>query len=680
MSTALGSAAADLVEQQRLASLELAAPRLDGYEVSELIGEGAYGGVWKAREILTGVIVAIKRLRRQPSGISREDCERLAGLSAARGIVALRRVHLESEPYCYVMEYVAGGTLAELIDKAPLPFAKAWELFSQMTRAMCYVHKDGVVHCDLKPANILLDTRGEPRISDFGQARGQGPQGSSLGTRFYMPPEQAREGQPDTYWDVYALGAILYEMLTQKKPSCNEKIIGQMSPPSPSTSDSEVRDRLEVYARHLEQSPEPTEHRRMRGVDSLAADLINRCLSLDPEARPKDAAAVLEEIVRCDLARRNKPLLFFGFLAPAMLLLLLGLFIFFANRWVSGRIEAAWMNNVVESNGAIAEAIQSSILPRFQERLKLVREAAQSPELFELLDSGPQVKDERVIAAVKKLYAGHNVAVTPRWSITNDAGVLLYNYGNWGGADTSGESDEGSNGTNYSWRGWFNAKADRPDKKTVPEDLQAFKQRRRTKAFISQPYLRVGKNQVPAINVSCPIAASDADEPIGLVAAAFYYEDFIRDIEDFVATQTGGNRAVFIVNDQKQVIYSPQLVKAAKLGDLRIETLDNEPVIAAAFQDGELTTNVYPDPLDANADARRISVGDRRLAHLESGQSLAIFVQQDKQQAWAPIARLRSFITLVALVVIGSGLAYLCVNGYALYRRLRTPREALADG
>src|SRR3954452_8921234 len=134
----------DLAAEQRQVSLELAAPQLDGYEVLELIGEGTYGEVWRARETQTGVIVAIKRFREQPSEQCCAEVEHLAKLSSVRGIVALRKVHLQSEPFCYVMEHLPGGTLAALLRRdGPRDFRDAWEKFRRLVEAMCYVHKDG---------------------------------------------------------------------------------------------------------------------------------------------------------------------------------------------------------------------------------------------------------------------------------------------------------------------------------------------------------------------------------------------------------------------------------------------------------------------------------------------------------------------------------------------------------
>src|SRR6185503_10970547 len=111
----VSDAVPDQFELQREISRRLAAPALDGYEVTEFIGEGTYGDVWQARDKTTGAIVAIKRLRKQPDQQSRAEVRMLAGLDAARGIVALKNIHLDSEPFAYVMEYMPGGTLADLI-------------------------------------------------------------------------------------------------------------------------------------------------------------------------------------------------------------------------------------------------------------------------------------------------------------------------------------------------------------------------------------------------------------------------------------------------------------------------------------------------------------------------------------------------------------------------------------
>ncbi len=345
---------ADL-ERQRQISLQLASPALEGYEIVAFVGEGTYGDVWQAKELKTGTVVAIKRLRKQPTQQSRSEARLLAGLDAARGIVALKDIHLDSEPYCYVMEFMAGGTLADLMSRrGRIPFREAWQMFRELAEALGYVHRHGAVHCDIKPENILLDARGNPRLSDFGQARGQGPKGSSLGTRFYMPPEQARFDVPDARWDVYALGAIVYQMLTGKKPRHSPSLTAELK--DRSHSGSEIRDQLENYAEHLERAEPPKEHRTVEGVTPEVAALLDRCLSTDVASRPKDSVELLGQMERCDRQRRRRPLLVFGVVTPAVMLLAAGLVVLFGGILALKNFQDEWAAQVVGDNRVIARS------------------------------------------------------------------------------------------------------------------------------------------------------------------------------------------------------------------------------------------------------------------------------------------------------------------------------------
>src|SRR5262249_36012696 len=131
----------------------------------------------------------------------------------------------ESGPYL-VLEWMEGGSLDQKLAGKPQPARQAARLVESLARAIHYAHQRGIVHRDLKPANVLIDAEGAPKISDFGLAKllEGGPSDSAagvpVGTPCYMPPEQARAESTriGPAADVYALGAVLYEMLTGRPP------------------------------------------------------------------------------------------------------------------------------------------------------------------------------------------------------------------------------------------------------------------------------------------------------------------------------------------------------------------------------------------------------------------------------------------------------------------------------
>src|SRR6185436_1073884 len=155
--------------------------------------------------------------------LSRE-VEKLRFLSADRYVVQLLDVGWDSEPPYYVMEYIEHGSLEDLLQaRMTMTVPEAVTLFREIAVGLAHAHGKGVLHCDLKPANVLLDSDLHPRLADFGQSRLSHEQSPALGTLFYMAPEQANlDAVPDARWDVYALGAILYRMLTGELPSRTE--------------------------------------------------------------------------------------------------------------------------------------------------------------------------------------------------------------------------------------------------------------------------------------------------------------------------------------------------------------------------------------------------------------------------------------------------------------------------
>jgi predicted Ser/Thr protein kinase len=260
---------ADMPDAEAIAR---ALPQYDGFVP---IGQGGMGVVWKARQVQLDRPVAIKLLRPElaadPSFAERfaREARALAKLQHP-GIVGVHDYGEVLGLYYLVMEYVEGTDLRTLLERG-VDAEQALAIVPQLCDALQYAHEEGVVHRDIKPENILVDRRGRVRIADFGLAklRSSGTSvratssGRVLGTPHYMAPEQIdRPGEVDHRADIFALGVVIYEMLTGKLP------IGRFEPPS-----------------------------RVRKVDVRLDDVVLRSLEHDRERRFQHASEVKARVV-----------------------------------------------------------------------------------------------------------------------------------------------------------------------------------------------------------------------------------------------------------------------------------------------------------------------------------------------------------------------------------------------
>ena len=215
--------------------------KLGRYEVLNELGKGAMGVVYLAKDPVIGRMVAIKTIRTSQTGDddseSREFRERFvreaqtAGILSHPNIVTIHDIgeDTESRTSFIAMEYIEGRNLKSLLaDKKKFSWDEIADLIAQIAEALDYAHRKGIIHRDIKPANIILTTDGKIKITDFGIAKIASSNltttGQFLGTPNYMSPEQVSGAPVDGRSDIFSLGVVLYELLTNRKPFLGDNL------------------------------------------------------------------------------------------------------------------------------------------------------------------------------------------------------------------------------------------------------------------------------------------------------------------------------------------------------------------------------------------------------------------------------------------------------------------------
>ena len=252
----------------------------DRYEVLGLLGAGGMGRVYRARDTSLDEVIALKMLRKelaaQPGMLERfRDEVKIARRVTHANVVRTFDLGTHGDESFLTMEYIEGRSLAQRLSDGPPAFDETLRILRAVTAGMAAAHASAVLHRDLKPDNILVGKAGRIAVTDFGIARlAQTPSGTAeafIGTPAYMAPEQVEGRDVTTASDVYAIGAVLFELLTGRRPWLGDDPFAV------------------ALARLREPPPDP---RSVRAVPDVLAELTLYCLAREPERRPADAGAL----------------------------------------------------------------------------------------------------------------------------------------------------------------------------------------------------------------------------------------------------------------------------------------------------------------------------------------------------------------------------------------------------
>jgi serine/threonine protein kinase len=489
---------------------------IEGYSVIRRLGTGAYGTVWLAREDRTGRMVAIKYYPHRRGlnwSLLNREVEKLATLYASRNIVRLLDVGWNAEPPYYVMEYVENGSLGAYLASGALGASEAVRIAQQVCGALIEAHGAGVLHCDLKPDNILLDAQFQVRLCDFGQSRMSHEQSPALGTLYYMAPEQADlEAIPDARWDVYAVGALLYHMLTGQPPYREQSIQKKLE------QAESLQTRLTIYRDHIAAAPAPRAHHSVRGVDSHLISIVDRCLTVDPTERLPNAQAILEKLKTRERNRSRRPLLLLGVLGP--ILLMTAMVPIFVNALQNNLrlMEQQLVADTQESNALIARSQANSLQEELEDRLHDLKRVVEEEKLVFLLT---QLMGQPTDEVEKQMKQFHNApfAERPEWMQRLDAAHTAADEENrarhknedtsWFLTDDHGtqlwrrDYSEATIGKNYAWRDYFHGTNTQYQKGAAPEGIQPIEEGHVSLAFKSE----VTKRYMVALSV--PVRSAD---------------------------------------------------------------------------------------------------------------------------------------------------------------------------
>ena len=580
-------------EEARQLSLQGNEPpsEIEGYSVIRRLGTGAYGTVWLAREDRTGRMVAIKYYPHRRGlnwSLLNREVEKLAALYSSRNIVRLLDVGWNAEPPYYVMEYVENGSLGAYLASGPPGVEECVRISKQVCVALIEAHGAGVLHCDLKPDNVLLDAQFQVRLCDFGQSRMSHEKSSALGTLYYMAPEQADlEAIPDARWDVYAVGALMYHLLTGQPPYRNVEIQRKLE-----LAES-LPERLQIYQTHIRDSPLPDEHHSVKGVDKQLVNIVDQCLVVDPLQRLPNAQAILTLLTTRDRHRSPRPLLLLGVLGPILLTCAMVPIFLGAMKKNISEGEVQTIAGRQDANALVAIG-QATLLQK-----ELLRRLSEMEEVIGQVPGASGQKNEQIVQALMELMRRPSDDVVnemkahrdtpfeqrPDWMQQLDRAHDVADEKNrsngrsldtsWFLTDANGRAlwrrtfSDDTVGADFSWRDYFHGNNVEYAEDAVPADIQPIQQ-----AHVSLPFVSKATHRY-MVALSVPVRDTD-DKVIGVFARTLHLGDLQERLGQDMRGKTDSDSRLISLADRRES-----------------QLLDHEWLKAEVFKDEEEAKHLF---------------------------------------------------------------------------------------
>ncbi len=563
---------------------------------------------------------------------------KLVEVLGERRVVHLLQVGWDAEPPYYVMEYLPGGSLAERLSGRAIPVKETVDVFREVAEALVYLHGKAILHCDLKPANVLFDDHNQIRLADFGQARLSSEAGPAAGTLFYMAPEQAaQDARPDVRSDIYSLGALVYTMLTGAPPYSGGRATTELR-----TSKS-TRERIERYREIIEESDPPTTHHRVEGVDRSLAEIIDRCLEKNPDKRYENVPQVLEALTARAKRRTQRPLVVFGLLGPlALVLAMPGVGV-----WAWYEADSQARDTLTRQNlegalgfGELISAVVDRNLSAVQRRVS--REAGQEA-LHRLLGAG---RSTALQSYTDELYEAYRDRSFHNWVVTDTNAVVL----------ARSPFADGVVGSRYTYREWFTGNED------VPRDEAPEIAIPRSKTGLTLAFESTASDNPILVSVASPIVSDS--KLVGILMATLHLETFNEWLEEAEGppSETGCPTRFAVLLNRGQLVRHPcPADDAVKPPVGRAEYYElNEVQRLRSAPEG--FADAYPDPLRGGTPYLATFV------EFQDNPEWSTIVQHDRAEAMSPITQLVDRFSTLGWIAAGVAFFLVLVLWALLYR------------